>query len=39
MKLEERTEKEKVAYIMGQYFIGKITLNNLRIQIEVLNNQ
>ena len=36
IKLTERTEKEKVAYLVGKYFTDEITLIMLKIQINSL---
>jgi len=34
--MKERTEKEKVAYVVGEYFTDKITLEDLKIQINAI---
>ena len=35
-KLKKRTEVEQVAYLVGKYFTKEITLLNLKIQINAL---
>ena len=36
MDLKKRTETEQVAYLVGKYFTGEITLVMLKIQIEAI---
>ena len=36
-KLKRRTEVERVAYLVGKYFTGEITLRYLKIQIEAID--
>jgi len=36
MKLKKRTEQERVAYVVGKYFTGAITLKYLKIQINAI---
>ena len=36
VKLKKRTEVERVAYLVGQYFTGAITLHYLKIQINAI---
>ncbi len=35
-KLKKRTETEQVAYLVGKYFTGEITLAFLKIQINAI---
>lgn len=36
VKLKKRTETERVAYLVGKYFTGEITLKFLKIQIDAI---
>lgn len=36
IKLKKRTETERVAYLVGKYFTGEITLKYLKIQINTI---
>lgn len=36
MELKKRTETEQVAYLVGKYFTGEITLKFLKLQIEAI---
>ena len=35
-ELKKRTEVERVAYLVGNYFTGEITLSFLKIQINAI---
>jgi len=39
IQIRKKTEKEKVAYLVGKYFINQLTLKNLKIQIEALSEE
>ena len=39
MEFKKRTEKEKVAYLVGKYFTGEITLLYLKIQLNAMPDE